>query len=283
MSKGIVIFAYNTPKFNYIEMAAVAAYQASIEMLLPVTLITNNEISMAILKNNYEQYFSNIIVTNAQEEQHREFRFHDSIVKSVWYNKDRMSVYDLSPYDQTLLIDADYFMFNRDLAQIFDTSVDFACYDEVHDLTGQGRFNADRYLGYSKIPMQWATVIYFTKSPVAKAIFDFMLHIKKNYAYYAALYAFDSGVYRNDYALSIALQTVAGYSKNNFCKLPGKLATLDSQVEILYVRPFDGIMYRYKDKKDSVGTISHTNVHVMNKSDMSSFRDNILGFPTYML
>ena len=85
--------------------------------------------------------------------------------------------------------------------------------------------------------MQWATVIYFTKNELAEGIFDFMGKIKDNWDFYKMLYGFANYRYRNDYALSIALQSLTGYGDSNFNCIPGKLMTVDMDTYVYHVEP----------------------------------------------
>ena len=129
--------------------------------------------------------FEQIIVHQRQApEQLREFAGE----LRPWHNQTRATVSDLSPYDQTLLIDADYFVFNPSLQAIFDTAVDFACYGSAQEL---GLANSlERAIGTNHIPMYWATVIYFRRSEFAQSVFEFMDYIRQHWEFYCLLYGF---------------------------------------------------------------------------------------------
>jgi hypothetical protein len=256
MSKGVVIYAYDS-KYDYVSAARFAANQVHKYLDLPVTLITNEPTAG----------FDNVIIQDIGESLNRIFQNSDgTVTETQWHNSNRANVYDLSPYDQTLMIDADYFMFNDSLKHIFDTNSEFACFNEVNDLTD---INPTKIrLSNISIPMQWATVVYFTKNKFAKAVFDFMQHIRLNWEYYSLLYSFRSDLFRNDFALSIALQTLSGYSTKIFDKLPGKLHSLFSNIDIQEVRANGEIVYAYHNKRSK---IINTNVHIMNKDSLCKF------------
>ena len=109
MSKGILIYAYSGVN-DYIRLAEVSAKLVNKHLNLPVSIVTDESIS-----NNV---FDKII-----------YREKDSN-NNQWHNKNRYSAYELSPYEQTLLIDADYFVFSNHLRQLFDTALEFACYNK---------------------------------------------------------------------------------------------------------------------------------------------------------
>lgn len=266
MSKGIVIFAYNS-KLDYVSIATIAARLAKKQLKLPVTLITDTE------DVDYD-VFDNVIIQQSNSRGQRVFKFANRTERTVWHNQNRSNVYELSPYDQTLLIDADYLMFNNSLAGLFDTDLEFACYDQVHELTGWTNLQGSARVGDPGIHMQWATVVYFTKCELAENIFGFMQTVKENYSYYSGLYNFSMELFRNDYTLSIALQVLTGYSQTNFTQIPGTLITANTPVEIAEVRTNGEIVFVWtnRDGNKNITKVTNTNVHIMNKDSITNPR-----------
>jgi hypothetical protein len=264
MSKGVLIFAYNS-KINYVDIATIAARLAKKHLGLPVSLVTNS------VDVDYETFDQVIFQEIEGEVYQRSFKYSSSAERMPWHNQNRSSAYELSPYDQTLLIDADYLMFNNSLAQLFDTDLDFACYDDVHDLSGRMGLKAEAHVGRPGVPMQWATVIYFTKCRLAESVFGFMQNIKENYPYYSAAYNFEPALFRNDFTLSIALQVLTGYSVKNFTAIPGTLITANTGVDIIDVRDNGEIVFKWNgsDGRPLASKIKNTNVHIMNKRSIT--------------
>ena len=256
-SSGVVIYAINST-FDYVSAARFAAKQVKKFLNLPVTLISNSHV----------EGFDSVIHIEDNNNSVRQYRLSDTeIIEINWFNQSRTLAYNLSPYDKTLLIDADYFMFNDSLKIIFDTDSEFACFNDVNDISSltDTKFR----LSTASIPMQWATVIYFTKCDLAKSIFDFMEIIKNNWEYYSSLYNFNSKKYRNDFSLSIALQALTGYSTHNFNKLPGKLHTIFPMVSIKSVNTTTGeIVHFYKNE---LSKLINTNIHCINKQALTQF------------
>jgi len=182
-----------------------------------------------------------------------------------WKNLTRADVYDLSPYDQTLLLDCDYMMFNNNLFELFYTDSDFTCYSEAFDVTGMNSLQHDDRLNQYSIPMLWATAIYFRKSSFSKSVFDMMHLVKDNYAYYAKVYGFKPTPFRNDFALSIAYHAMSGYGLGEL--IPYKLPTLSPMADVIDFRPDGSLLYQYKNKDRQLctGRTWDTDVHVMNK------------------
>lgn len=257
LSKGIVIFAYVNGPIDYFHIADIAAGLAKRHLDLPVTLVTNVA--------RQPKYADNVIITETPET--RDYRTFGDL-KTEWLNGNRASVYDLTPYDQTLMIDADYFIMNNQLMKLFETDLEFACYDNVCDVTGNTTFEkAHARLSNTSIPMLWATVVYFTKGELSESVFKFMDTIRQNWDFYSNLYGFTASLYRNDYALSIALQALTGFGIGNFATIPGKLFTANTDTFVFDVKPDHFVIiseYRGLDK------IISESVHFMNKANLSS-------------
>ena len=116
--------------------------------------------------------------------------------------------------------------------------------------------------------MQWATVIYFTKNKLAESVFKFMDYIKENYEFYSLMYNFRPNLYRNDYALSIALQSLIGYSTKNFTSIPGTISAVTGNI---YVFPHIlatatlAIGYTNSQGNPMMNCIRHTDLHFIDK------------------
>lgn len=262
-SKGVVLFAYNSG-YDYVSMANAAACLAKKNLGLPVTLITD---VFGALKADLD-YIDTIIEFDAVGFNNRTFRgTHDEGTKKIeWKNLSRAHVYELSPYDQTLLIDCDFMILGQHLLKLFDANPEFTCHSNVHDITDMDIFCADNRLQPYGIPMCWATVIYFQKCEFSKAIFDMMLYVKENYSYYAQTFGFNEYPYRNDYALSIAHHVLTGYGTESAPFLPYSLLTLASMTDV--IKFANGSMhYQYYNSKRQLcsAITSHSDIHIMNK------------------
>lgn len=254
MSKGCIIFAHNGA-YDYVNMARVAAMLVQKYLHLPVTLITNTDADPSI-------EFERVINVGAFTEPDQ-LRIIDNKVQP-WHNRDRYTAYALSPYDQTLLIDADYFVFNDNLLNLFNTDINFACYDTVWEIDGLE--NLERNIHGTNIPMQWATVIYFTKSELAKNVFEFMQYIKEHNEFYSLMYGYRSDYFRNDYALSIAIQVLTGQLPSNFYTIPGVLHTITDKINVLEIRPDSTIPFASLIMGTSF--LKGANIHFLDKRQL---------------
>lgn len=208
---------------------------------------------------------THIHVGEARPGNTRVFRWHNNETVTVpWYNSDRTLAYDLSPYDETLLIDVDYLTFNNNLKQYFSGNHEFLCYNNVWDVTQTNSFKNDATMTRSGLPMLWATVVYFRKCELAHRIFETMKNIQSNWRYYAKLYGFKAGKYRNDFSLTVAHQLMNGYAGGTYFNHP--LASLSTEDSIYKVEG-DKLLIRYRhgDKYNAV-KLKSVNLHCMNKA-----------------
>ena len=219
MTAGAVIFAYANDLIDYVAMASWSAGNIHRHLNLPVCVITDVE----TIPDHYE--FDQVIVQPKQG-QHLRY-FSDFEGSATWYNLDRMSVYALSPWQQTLVLDADYVVASDQLLTLFEVKQDFLAHDRAHDVTGLEKFNQNNFMGTARFPMSWATVMLYRRSLTAELIFDTMTMIRDNWTHYTMLHGIDDLTYRNDYALTMARSIVDGHQINSPA-IPWSLATVST-------------------------------------------------------
>jgi hypothetical protein len=201
MTTGALIFAYNNEQIDYISMAKWSAKNIERHLGIPTTIITDHNVV-----GNNTRHFSDVGTV-------------------AWHNLNRMDAYTLSPYDQTLVLDADYVVASNQLQVLLDTQEDFMCHRLAYDVTGLQTFDDLNVFGQYRFPMWWATVMMFRRSKRANLIFDSMQMIRDNWTHYRNLYKNTNVTYRNDHALSIALGIVNGHTLDHN-GIPWALASL---------------------------------------------------------
>jgi hypothetical protein len=201
-SKGVVLFATNTASIDYVTIAKRAERLINYYLNLPVTIIS---------PANTAANFRYSIDSNKFE---------------AWNNSGRHQAYELSPYDQTILLDSDYLMFDNNLLKVLDTVQDYtiARHNSVIDGT-----NIDTMGKYS-LPTLWATVVVFNKTAKAKMLFDLVSRIERNYAYYRRLYNIETANFRNDYAFTIADNMLNGYTQDPANYIPWSILTVSNPI-----------------------------------------------------
>ena len=215
MTTGALIFAFDNEQTDYVSMAAWSAKNIHRHLGIPVAVVTDYESPVGD--------FDYVINTQAHGGGQRYFSDYDTNV--TWHNTNRMDAYKLSPWDQTLVLDADYVVASNHLSSILKSRQDFLCYRWARDVTGLQTFEDLNYFGNHRMPMWWATVMMFRRGNSAELLFDTMQMVRDNWTHYRNLYKNPVATYRNDHALSIALNTLNGHT---LCvdAIPGTLASL---------------------------------------------------------
>ena len=200
MTTGALIFARNNEQIDYEAMARWSAKNIERHLGIPTHIVTDNA------SNDNTRHFTDV-------------------GNVTWYNHNRMDAYQLTPWDRTLVLDADYVVASNQLQSILEVDQDFLAHRWAYDVTGCNNFEVLNCFGNNRMPMWWATVMMFRKSRHAELIFDSMQMIRDNWTHYRNLYKNTNTTYRNDHALSIALGIVNGHTLD-YAGIPWALASL---------------------------------------------------------
>lgn len=259
MSKGALLFAFNTSKVNYYEMAVATAKRINHFLNLPVTIVTD-EASLPVTQH---YVFDQILIVPADKSNVRDHQ--------VWINKGRYRAFDLSPYTETILLDTDYMVNSDKLLTTFNTYDDFCCHDTTSFVMNPGV--PQEVLSAYSLQTMWATVITFRKTKRAQQIFQCLEMVQKNYDHYANIHSFVNGIFRNDYALTLALRIVNNHTDNKQDIIPWNLLHVgkntqiyrnsDDEFNTTYTAMYDN-WQRGKIRKEYI-TLTNTDFHVMDK------------------
>ena len=267
MTRGVVIFAFNNEQVDYLALAAWSAARIHRHLDLPVTVITD------VTDAQRTAVFDQVVLTAPPQTQQTRY-FYDYEVSAAWHNLNRSSVHDLSPYDHTLVLDADYVVASDQLKLLFDIDQDFLSHEHAHEVTGYPPFVDNNWFGVYRMPMSWATVMCFRKSRTSKLIFDAMQMIRDHWDHYRQLYYISESTYRNDHALSIAMNTVDGHSLST-PSIPWSLSTVTSKTILTQLAP-DTYRVDYCNPDDRPGWIilDQQDFHAMGKRSLGAIVAN---------
>jgi len=218
MSKGVLLFAFNTEQVNYYDMAVATSKRVNHFLNLPVTLVTDE---WSVPKNP-TYTFDNTIITTADKTNKKN--------SQVWINKGRFQAFEYTPYDETLLLDTDYLINSNALLKTFTMYDDFCCHDTTSWLMRPDMIQET--IGIANIKTLWATVVAFRKTNRTKQIFECLEMVQKKYEHYTDLHSIVSGSYRNDYGLTLALDIANGHTKNLQDIIPWNLVHTNDQVRV---------------------------------------------------
>ena len=223
LTQGVLIFAFNNEATDYLAMAAWSAKNIRRHLNLPVAVVTDAPEEAA------KYTFEHIIVTAPDTGGSRHFADYNATV--TWHNAGRINAYELSPFDQTLVLDADYVVASDALLDMLKIPQQFAAFKDSLDVANLTNLET---FGTHRMPMWWATVMMFRRGNISQFIFDSMQMIRNNWQHYRDLYGIHQSNYRNDYALSIALLLVAG-AKQSVHEFYGSMVNVMPELRLTWV------------------------------------------------
>jgi hypothetical protein len=211
MTTGALIFAFNNEQIDYVSMAQWSARNIERHLGIPTHIVTNEQVATTSINSRWFEDFGTTV---------------------TWHNQSRVNAYELSPWDQTLVLDADYIVASDQLKTLLHADEDFLAHRWAYDITNKDNFIEYNFFGEHRQPMWWATVMMFRRSIQARLVFESMIMIRDNWDHYKKLYKFSNRSYRNDYALSIALGIVDGHTPNHH-GIPWNLASLTPEHKLI--------------------------------------------------
>ena len=267
MTQGALIFAFNNEQTDYVAMAGWSADRIRRHLKIPTAIVTDADPGDQRLAAA-----DRIISATPASGGTRWFEDYQATVS--WHNAGRTDAYRLSPWDQTLVLDADYVVCGTELKTVIDSPQDFMCHRYAWDMTYMNDFDDLNHFGQNRMPMWWATVMMFRKSNTAQYIFDCMSMIRANWRHYKDLYHITGTNYRNDYALSIALGIVSGHTLR-VDAIPFRLASVMTEHKLTQLdEDFFQIEYPGEDKRPKKIAWAGTDFHAMGKKHLGDIIAN---------
>jgi hypothetical protein len=173
-TKGYLILAQNNSSIDYVQMAYVLALsiKTSQKEVTSVSLVT--DIPDAV-PEHYRAVFDHVI----------EIPWYDDALKSEWKIENRWKIYHITPYEETILLDAD---------MLFLTSVDdwwrylnqnFDLFITSNVMTYRNEFVTGDYYRkafvMNNLPNTYSAFTYFKKSQLAEEFWTLVEIIAKNW------------------------------------------------------------------------------------------------------
>lgn len=280
MSRGFLVYAYNNEQIDYGEIALANALMIRANSSEPnVTLVTDKG-TMDWLKKNHDEDFINSVFdrihvsASFKSDQSRRFLDTPSTTRNLaWRNGNRVHAHGMSPYDETIVVDADYLILDRTLDHCWGSREPVMMNRHAITLEHLPVAPEEQRLEPMGVPMYWATCIYFRKSDLSRRLFDMAQHVVLNHDYYRSLYRLPGNLFRNDYVFSIAAHVIGGWSEGAIPSLPcPTLLTSFDCDELIDVPERNQLLFLVNDSTKrshfNLARIS-SNVHVMNKFSLA--------------
>lgn len=256
-TKGVLLFAKNNGQYNYVKMASVAAAAIKHHLKCAVALVTDEPVSDPIFDHVLTNTFS---TKNTRRTSHG---------KAPYYNWERCDAYHISPFDETLLIDVDYIVRTDVLSNVWGSKSDYVLMSRSQRVSHDEHLE-ERMLSDGSIEMVWATVMYFKKTEASELLFDMFSHVRQHWDYYRTLYRISNPIFRNDYALSIAVHALNNFEDMQYPKFPFAMTNLYYPERVLDVN-----LSRIVVESENIPYKLIGDVHCMNKESLEEHLDCI--------
>ena len=266
MSRGILLFAHNTPNTNYALMAAWTALRVEKYLGVPVALVTDQESVTSLKQLGLGPYtiFDHIIYSVEVSDQKRPLG--DQWVP--FRNTDRVNAYDLTPFDETLVIDTDIAIASDRLNKVWGSERELLVSLNAQDVLGRVHKGFD-YLKDHGVPFYWATECYFRKGHESQAFFNHCRRVKENYAWASIVYGVPNSPLRNDHVWSIALNELGGRVGSSWANvIPGTLTYSMDRDRVIDLGPDSATILGQDKNKHRLARVVKQDLHIINKFDL---------------
>ena len=249
---GVCIFAYNNDIINYHAMADVCAKNIKKYLKLPVCVITDKK---------FKAEFVDQQVISAYTGEH------NPRWGTNFKNRNKWEVWNHTPFENTILMDADYYVMTNLLQYSFMLPKHVNCMQKIKQVAPKyNNYNLKHhYMDYDNThKVLWSTLITFDKSDEASLFFELWNYVQDNYEYFSGLLGFRGPTFRTDYVLTLINILTHGELIGVLPVKPFEMAPND------HVRKFTSdsmsIVTIPSDTDDFIQTkITNNDVHVQSK------------------
>ena len=193
-----MMFAHNNDEIDYLKLAVVNATLIKDNCDIHDITVVTNQASYDYTTEQLGEDFvnnaiNNIIITEKDKAfknaNQRMYKDTSHTAKPLsFYNKDRADAYDLSPYDETILVDADYLILSNALNNCWGHNNELMMNWSYEDIMYKRNDPTLRRLHPTGVTMYWATVVYFKKGNFAEQFFNTVQHVREERQYYQSIY-----------------------------------------------------------------------------------------------
>ena len=177
-------------------------------------------------------------------------------------NSNRCNALDLTPFDETILLDVDYFVNTPTINRIWSgecLKVSRFAFDINNSFLPKDVLT----ISEDSLKMYWATIVCFSKDTLSKEFFKNWKEVVANYDLYKKLFSLPNQL-RNDFAITIALYKTLDYTQNSLVDLPVSIPTaFENTKVVLQQDSFDVFLL-------SQSTVSiFSDLHIINKRSLN--------------
>ena len=287
--QGICMFAYNNQELDYIKFASLASryakhYMNGIKVALITDEGTENWLNETKSQQEIQSLFDYIIINNVPNEMN--MRKH---MDSPWTefnaqftNTNKHKVFELTPFEKTLLVDTDFLIMNDFYEYLFKTDIPVGMHRTAEYIGGERPYINEITLNEGGIGHWWSTIVYFDQSEQSKLFFDMWAHVKDHWEYYSLLYQFPRLLFRTDFCVSIATHLMNGMNNDDFVHdfMGQALLNMDQKDDIAQVNGLNDVVFlkhnRTEQWKNMLCRHTDQNLHIMNKRSLDRHYDDLM-------
>jgi hypothetical protein len=255
MTQGFLLFAHNNEQIPYGLFAVWQARRISKWLGKPASLVADQHTvdKLGTLVN----VFDKVIISNTLSSQKKSYGGEQLSFNNV----DRCMAWELTPYEETMVVDTDIVIQSNKLNTVWNNAEDILVCRNSNDVFGR-KFVGFDYISNHGVKFYWATEFYFKKNDASKVFFDTCNRIKQNYNWYAHVYDITTKYIRNDHVWSMALHELGGKSNSSWAtELPFNLYFAIDSDNIIKME--DDLVILHSSNK--IRKVKGCDVHTMNK------------------
>ena len=229
---GVCIFAYNNDIIDYHAMSDICAKGIKTHLDLPVCVITDT--------NFKSKFVDEQIIYDYTGK-------HNPRWGTNFKNRNKWEVWHLTPFQNTILMDADYYIMTDHLQYSFGLPKHVNCLQTVKQIAPKyNNYNLKHhYIDYDNVyKTLWSTVISFDKSDESSLFFELWNYVQDNYEYFHGLLGLRGKTFRTDYVITIVNMLTHG-------ELIGALP-----IKPYEMAPYDHVRKISKDSIDSMSIVT---------------------------
>jgi hypothetical protein len=288
--RGVCFFAYNNSQLDYIQFAHITAAYVKQNMQNNKTCLITDEGGYGWLKESidpkwHKTCFDTVIIGDTVDVSQNPRKHFDSPwteFSAPFLNSNKHEIFELTPFEKTLMLDTDYIVKNNFYDYIFDTEFPLALHRNAKYLEHQNPYLNEIELSDGGVHHWWSTVVYFDQSEESKLLFDIWDHVRENWDYYSLLYQFPGALFRTDFCASIAIHIMNGLNDDtfvhDFMSIP--MRNMDQKDDIIEIKGANDWIFLSHNRQEQWKNIlvrnTDLNIHAMNKRALSRHADTII-------
>jgi hypothetical protein len=264
MSQGFLLFAHNNDRIDYGLLAFYCAKRIRHFLDKPVTLAADTRTVDRMIDQGINlDFFDHVITSSSETTQVK--RYNNELY--AFQNLDRVSAWNLTPYEETIILDTDVLVQSKVLNTLWGSEHSYIACDKSSHVLGTTH-KEFQHISPNSLKFFWATQFYFRKDESSHLFFETCKYIKENYWWYANLYNFDSRLVRNDYIWSIAINLLGGNANHEWCPtMPWNLSYALDQDTILDLKSHSVLLLV---EPHGPCKIKNKDIHMMNKNSLQN-------------